>query len=103
MSRAKTVNISKEKVIDALKNKNMLQKELAANIGMNYQALNRALGRGKTSERMLNEINRELGLNFRVELLICELSDLLDELSYDQKERIMKVILEHDKTMEVKE
>lgn len=56
MSRAKVSKVSRERVKQALADKNMLQKELADNIGMNYQALNRALKNGRISERILDQI-----------------------------------------------
>ena len=62
MSREKTYCINKSKVEQALKNKNLLQKELADKIGMHPQALCRALKRGRISATFLNRIGLQLDL-----------------------------------------
>ena len=60
MSRAKTVSIDKNRVLKELRELGMSQKLLAELIGMNHQALCRALSVGKTSESMFMAMCREM-------------------------------------------
>ena len=56
MSRAKMLRINKHKVQLYLEDLELTQKDLANEVGMNRQALNRALNRGTISEMLLMEI-----------------------------------------------
>ena len=105
MSRAKTTYINKYRVKTACKFEKILQKELADEIGMTPQSLNRALSIGKISVNMFVRISDVLNLSteylsFKEEdnvSITNEIQNLIDhyEDMLQETDRAIQVSIKH--------